>query len=100
MQAIPVSDQRTLGDHRRYAGALFQLTCAACRWTRGYKPTRLIQRLRDLRTGGHATTLREAAQRVAWPCPRCGARQWLGGFAYPWNITDREIRSQTRSYRD
>jgi hypothetical protein len=100
MQAIPVSDERTLGDYRLYAGALFQLTGAACHWAKGYQPTRVIQRLRDLKAGGHATTLREAARRVAWPCPRCAACQWRGGFAYPHDISDREIRRQTRHHRD
>jgi len=100
LQPIPTSETSTLGDARRWPGSRFQLVCTLCGWSRTYRVERLIQRLRELKAGGHATTLTQVARRVGWNCPGCGRVKWRGGLAWPLGIDSREAKRLTRLVRD
>jgi len=100
MPPIPVADTAALGDHRRYPGCRVVVTCVLCGWSRGYRPERLIDRLRELKTGGHGTTLQEVARRVGWNCPGCGRVKWRAGFGWPAGIDASEVRRLTNLYRN
>ena len=89
---IHVDATASIGDYARYPGCRLTLTCALCGWSKSYSPERVIARLRELRTGGHATRLAEVARRVAWNCPGCGRVKWKAGFAYPGALTVAEAR--------
>jgi hypothetical protein len=65
-----------------------------------YNPERIIDRLRELRTGGHTTRLGEVARRVQWPCPGCHRVRWKGGLAWPADITEAEVKRLAARYRN
>ena len=100
MRIIPVGDEATLGDCRFYAGARVLITCTLCGWQKSYNAERVIDRLRDLKAGGHKTRLGHVARRVAWPCPGCGHVKWRAQFAYPPGFSEADHRRATRRYRD
>jgi hypothetical protein len=98
---ISVGDPTSaLGDYRRYPGARVFLTCALCGWSKSYRAERLIDRLRELKAGGHATTLAQVARRVGWNCPGCHRVKWRCGFAWPPGMDAHEVRRLARQYRD
>ena len=92
LQAIPLGAGASIGDFRRYPGCRMTLTCALCGWTKAYDPERVVDRLRALRSGGHATRLGDVARRVAWPCPGCGRVKWRAGLAWPAGFSERDAR--------
>lgn len=100
MRIIPIGDKATLGDHRHYPGARVLITCALCGWSKSYRPDRIIDRMRALKTGGHATPLAQVARRVAWPCPGCGRVHWRAQFAWPAGFDAREARRLANLYRN
>jgi hypothetical protein len=100
LQPIPTTDTSTLGDGRRWPGSRFQLVCSLCGWSKTYRVERVIERLRQLKAGGHATTLTQVARRVGWNCPGCGRVKWRGGLAWPLGIDAREAKRQMRIARD
>jgi hypothetical protein len=100
MQPISTADTATMGDHRRYPGARLLITCSLCSWSKSYRPDRVIDRLRELKAGGHATTLTQVARRVAWNCPGCHRVKWRAQFAFPAGLETREIKRLANFYRD
>jgi len=96
---IPTTDP-TLGDYRRYPGCRLFLTCSLCGWSKSYNPERIIDRLRELRSGGHATQVGQIARRVGWNCPGCGRVKWRSDFAWPANLDEREIKRLANRYRN
>jgi hypothetical protein len=52
------------------------LVCGACTWQRRYRADAMARRLDALGSDGRSASLHEAAQRVAWPCPRCARMRW------------------------
>jgi hypothetical protein len=100
LEPILAGDTTPLGEYRRYPGCRLQLVCTSCGWSRAYDPERVIQRLHDLRVGGHPTRLSEVASRVAWECPACDRVMWRARFAWPPNVDRREIRRLTGLYRN
>jgi hypothetical protein len=99
MRVVPIGDQAALGDHRHYPGARLLLTCALCGWDKSYSVSRVIDRLRELKAGGHATRLGQVARRVAWPCPGCGRVKWRAQFAWPAGFDEREYRRLANLHR-
>ena len=97
---IHVDAAASVGDFARYPGCRLTLTCALCGWARTYNPERIIARLRELKTGGHATRVAEVARRVAWNCPGCGRVKWKAGFAYPASLTQSEAKRLAARYRN
>jgi RNase P subunit RPR2 len=100
MRVIPIGDEASLGDHRHYPGARLLLTCTLCGWSKSYRCERVIDRLRELKAGGHATRLGQVARRVAWPCPACGRVKWRARFAWPAGFDEREARRLANLYRN
>ena len=100
MRIIPIGDKATLGDHRHYPGARVLITCTLCGWSKSYRPDRIIDRMRALKTGGHATPLAQVARRVAWPCPGCGRVHWRAQFAWPAGFDQREAKRLANMYRN
>lgn len=100
MRAIPIDRQAVIGDHPRWPGCRLTLTCAACGWTRGYDPARVLARLQALKAGGYTTPLAQVARRVQWPCPGCHRLHWRCGFAYPEPPDPREARRLAGRYRN
>ncbi len=100
MSPIPAAAEDSVGDFRRFPGCRLLLRCSACSWSRAYDPERVIARLQELRAGGHATRLADAARRVAWPCPACGRLRWRMQFAWPPDFDPREARRLAARYRN
>jgi hypothetical protein len=100
MRIVPIGDQATLGDHRHYPGARLLLVCSLCGWDKAYRVERIIDRLRQLKSGGHATRLAEVARRVAWNCPGCSRVKWRAHFAWPPGFDDREAKRLANLYRN
>jgi hypothetical protein len=100
MRSIPLVGTTTLGDHRRYPGCRLLLVCALCGWWKSYKVERVILRLRELRAGGHATTLDQVARRVGWDCPACHRVRWRAEFGWPAGMDEREIKRLANLYRN
>lgn len=100
LQPIPLAAGATLSDHRRYPGCRLMLVCALCGWSRTYSPERVIQRLRELKAGGHATRLDQVARRVGWNCPGCHRVKWRAGLAWPPGLDAREVRRLANLYRN
>jgi hypothetical protein len=100
MRIIPIGDKATLGDHRHYPGSRVLITCTLCGWSKSYRPDRIIERMRTLKTGGHATPLAQVARRVAWPCPGCGRVHWRAQFAWPAGFDQREAKRLANLYRN
>jgi hypothetical protein len=98
--AIPAGPDVVLADYRRHPGCRLQLVCVLCGWARGYSPERIIARLQALAAGGHRTSLREVARRVAWPCPACGRVRWRAEFAWPPGLDAREARRLANRFRN
>jgi hypothetical protein len=88
-----------MSDHRRFPGCRLLLTCTQCGWAKGYAPERVIDRLRELRAGGHRTPIAQVA-RQARPCPRCRKTTWQANFAWPAGMTDSEIQRLANLYRN
>ena len=99
-RAVQAHETSTLGDYRRYPGCRLVVTCVLCGWSKGYRPERMIDRLRELRAGGHATQLAHIARRVAWPCPGCDRVKWRTGFAWPPGLDEREVKRLANLYRN
>jgi hypothetical protein len=89
---IPADAATAIGDFARYPGCRLLLACAACSWSRTYKPERVIHRLQELRTGGYATRLADVARRVQWNCPACSRVRWRMQFAWPADMTESEAK--------
>jgi hypothetical protein len=100
MRPIPTDGTAALGDYRRYPGCRLLLACGACAWSKSYNPERLIDRLRELKAGGHATRLADVARRVAWNCPACGRMRWRAQFAWPRELAPGEARRLANRYRN
>lgn len=100
VRRIPTDGTTSIGDYRRWPGCRLLLTCTGCRATQTYDPERIIARLQERRTGGHATQLTALAHRVTRDCPTCGRHRWLAEFAWPANIDAREVRRLTDRYRN
>ena len=100
MRPIPLDDGASIGDFRRYPGCRLTLTCAMCGWQKPYNPERVIARLHELKSGGHATRIGDIARRVAWPCPGCHRLKWRGGLAWPPDLTAAEAKRLAARYRN
>ena len=96
----PTGTTTTMGDHRRYPGCRLRLACALCGWTKGYSPERVIDRLRELRAGGHDTPVSQIAPRVGWTCPGCGRVKWRADLAWPAAVDKREVKRLAGLYRN
>lgn len=96
----PGGDRATVGDYPRYPGARLLLSCALCGWSRDYNPERIINRLRELKAGGHATPVEAIARRVGWNCPGCGRARWRANFAWPPGMPESEIKRIANRYRN
>ena len=94
------ASEAAVGDYPRYPGARLLLSCALCGWSKDYNPERIIDRLRQLKTGGHTTLVRQIASRVGWNCPGCGRVNWRTDFAWPPGMDDAEIRRIAARYRN
>lgn len=100
MRAIPAPGESAIGDFRRYPGCRLMLGCQACGYAKAYDPERVIDRLRELRTGGYATRLADVARRVSRTCPKCAKSKWRAQFAWPENLTEGEARRLRNLYRN
>ncbi len=96
----PGGAQAKVGDYPQYPGARLLLSCALCGWSKDYNPERVIDRLHDLKAGGHATRMVEVARRVGWNCPGCGRVRWLVDFAWPPGLSESEIKRIANRYRN
>ena len=92
LRPIPADAATAIGDCARYPGCRLLLACPACSLSRTYNPERVIRRLHELRTGGHATRLADVARRVQWNCPACSRMAWRMQFAWPANMTESEAK--------
>jgi hypothetical protein len=99
-EPIPDDGRLTVGDHRRYPGSRLLLTCAMCGWSKTYAPERVLDRLRQLRAGGHPTPVVTLSRRVAWPCPMCCRVRWRMQLASPRRLDPREARRLAGLYRN
>jgi hypothetical protein len=98
---LPVTrHELTLGDYRKYPACRMVLTCALCGWSKGYNPERVLDRLRQLRAGGHATPVGQLARRVGWNCPGCNRVQWRTDLAWPVDLGAREVKRLAGHYRN
>ena len=100
MRPVPAGEHATLGDHRRYPGCRVRLSCAMCGWSKSYSAERIIERLRQLRAGGHATRLAQVARRVGWDCPACHRVRWRADLAWPAGMSESEIKRLANRYRN
>ena len=100
LRPIPLGGEASVGDHQRYPGCRFTITCSLCGWTKGYNPERVIHRLRELKAGGQATPLHRVGARVAWPCPGCGRVKWRAGLGWPADLRPDEVRRLANRYRN
>lgn len=99
-RAIPLGDGASIGDFQRYPGCRFSLTCALCGWTKTYNPERILERLRQLKSGGAATRIEDVARRVQWPCPGCHRFRWRGGLAWPAGLSAADVRRAAAHHRN
>jgi hypothetical protein len=97
---VPATEPILLGDHRRYPLSRVLVTCSLCGWNKSYNPERLIDRLRQLRAGGHDTPVGLVARRIAWPCPMCGRVKWRADLAWPPGVDPREIKKRAAAVRN
>jgi hypothetical protein len=100
LRPAPAPDDATIGDYRRFPGARLLVACALCGWEKSYRPERVIDRLRQLRAGGHDTRLTQIARRVAWPCPGCHRVKWRALLAWPAAMDAAEIKRLANLYRN
>jgi hypothetical protein len=100
MRHIIAGPTAVIGDFRRHPGCVLLLSCGACGWSKAYSPERILDRLLELKSGGHTTRLDQVARRVQWPCPGCHRLHWTTGFAYPPHIDAGEVRRQAARYRN
>lgn len=100
MRPIAADSTSTVGDFRRYPGCRLVLTCAMCGWAKTYDPERIIDRLRELKVGGHTTRLSDVARRVGWDCPGCHRVRWRAQFGWPPAMTAGEARRLANRYRN
>jgi hypothetical protein len=94
------SGETALLDHRRYPLCRVLLSCGACGWARGYKPERILDRLRVLRAGTVRTPVQDVARRVQWPCPGCGRLHWSTVLAWPADVSENDIKRMASAYRN
>ncbi|MES2343661.1 MAG: hypothetical protein V4597_18485 [Pseudomonadota bacterium] len=99
-RAAASGETAKVGDYPRYPGARLLFSCALCDWSRDYDPERIIDRLRQLKVGGHDTRVVEIARRVGRTCPRCGQVKWRADFAWPPGMRDSEVRRIADRYRN
>ncbi|MGA0607735.1 hypothetical protein ACO2Q0_17220 [Phenylobacterium sp. VNQ135] len=97
---IPASAETSVGDFRRYPGCRLLLCCGACSWSKHYNPERVIDRLRELRAGGYATRLVDAARKVGWNCPACSRMRWRMQFAWPPGLSPQDVQRLANRYRN
>ena len=100
MRPIPADGTSTIGDFRRHPGCRLLLACAFCAWSRSYRPERVIDRLRELKAGGHTTRLLDVARRVGWNCPACGRMRWRAQLAWPAGLSPTEVKRLAERYRN
>lgn len=100
LRPIPADAATAIGDFARYPGCRLLLACAACAWSRTYDPERVLRRLHELKSGGHATRLADVARRVQWNCPACSRMRWRMQFAWPPTLTEGEARRLAARYRN
>jgi hypothetical protein len=102
MKTRPIVDTEAspIGDFRRYPGCRLVITCTGCDWQIDYSPERVIDRLRELRAGGHPTPISQVARRVTKRCPRCHEAAWRAGLAWPAHLDAREIKRLANLYRN
>ena len=100
MRVIATHTTTVLGDFRRYPGCRLYLTCGLCGWSKNYSVERVINRLRELKSGGHTTPLDTIPRRIGWNCPRCGRRGWRAQFAWPPGLDAGEARRLANQYRN
>lgn len=96
----PGGERATVGDYPHYPGARLLLSCGFCGWAKDYNPERVIDRLRELKAGGHTTPVGEIARRVGWDCPGCGRAKWYADFAWPPHMSEGEIKRIAARYRN
>src|SRR5581483_1923210 len=100
LRPIPLGSEAVLADHRRYPGARLYAICTLCGWSKGYRPARVAERLKQMNAGGGQVPLDRIARHIAWPCPGCGRVKWRTALAYPPELDPREIRRLERQLRD
>lgn len=100
MRRIAAGPTAVIGDFQRYPACRLLLICGACGWNKPYDPERILARLLQLKSGGHATRLDQVAKRVQWPCPGCHRLHWKAQFAYPPHIDAGEARRLAARYRN
>lgn len=100
IRTIPADGTSAIGDFRRYPGCRLMLGCQACGYAKTYNPERVIDRLRELKSGGYATRLNDVARRVVRTCPKCSKSKWRAQFAWPDNLTPGEERRLRNLYRN
>lgn len=100
MRTIPAEGHSAIGDFRRYPGCRLMVGCQACGYAKTYSPERVIDRLRELKSGGYATRLADVARRVARTCPQCSKSKWRAQFAWPDKLSPREERRLRDLYRN
>jgi hypothetical protein len=100
MRRIPAEGTAAVGDFRRHPGCRLVLACAACAWSKSYDPERVIDRLRELKAGGHTTRLVDVARRVGWNCPACHRMRWRAQLAWPPGLTPGEAKRLADRYRN
>lgn len=100
MRTIPANGTSAIGDFRRYPGCRLMLGCQACGYAKDYNPERVIDRLREMKSGGYATRLEDVAKRVVRTCPKCSKSKWRAQFAWPAGMTEGEARRLRNLYRN
>jgi hypothetical protein len=100
LRPIPADRTAAIGAFRRHPGCRLMLACAACGWSKSYNPERVIDRLRELKAGGHTTRLVDVARRVGWNCPACQRTRWRAQFAWPPSLTPGEAKRLADRYRN
>jgi hypothetical protein len=100
MRPISTSAETTIGDYRRYPGCRVVIACTGCGWRTIHGPEQVIDRLRALKAGGHATSLVRLAGRVTKRCPLCRQVAWRAGFGWPASLRESDIRRLANLYRN
>ena len=100
IRPISTSAETTVGDYRRYPGCRVVIVCTGCRWQADHCPERIIDRLRELKAGGHGTRLDKVAGRVTKRCPRCHQVAWRAEFGWPASLKESDIKRLANLYRN
>ncbi|HVI30864.1 hypothetical protein [Phenylobacterium sp.] len=83
MIPLPLDRSATLAAHEAHPGSRVELVCAACTWSRTYRPERIIEGLSRKQLGGRHTTVASVALLVRWPCPGCRRMRWATRLSAP-----------------